>query len=546
MIANALSRIFDGASRTRVVKNLTNALSAQEWIEQDLLSVGGGMMTKSASGIKVTHKTALEVGAVWQAVSMISGDVAMMPFHVFRRLDNGFREVDVRHPADFLISTQPNSECSAFELWRRHLVHALLWQNGYLFVGRNFRAPSAKPTFLANLLPDRTEPKRDNDGTLYYETKVGEDLKRVRLEQNEVIHTKGVCLEIDKGQDLVAVARDAWGLALAAQGFASKFFAHGANTGGILEIPRDLSERAANNLEEGFRNRGGPDEWFKAAILRDGAKFHATAVSPRDAELTGLSEVQVRQVARYFNVPPFKLGLEDSNAYNSAEMAQLVYLMSCLNHWMSAVKHATTIKLLTRKELEDRTHFLAHNPSVLVETDTKTMNEVLAIQRSNEIINANEWRAKINLNARDDEAANEYFNPNTRSERSQSADTDVDPEPTDTQRQMVFHSLSKAGRRLGVFVAKEDEAKWRRIEQRERARVRDDLRPIADVIAESLGYNGEHLCRRWEDSLFSTAERLIGCTDAENVLGRQLPEAIAALLDYGDRYETPTFEHCDT
>jgi hypothetical protein len=52
------------------------------------------------------------------------------------------------------------------------------------------------------------------------------------------------------------------------------------------------------------------------------------------------------------------------------------------------------------------------------------MNEVLEIQRRNEIINANEYRAKIRLPARADKRASEYYNPNTGKNDQTKASTD--------------------------------------------------------------------------------------------------------------------------
>ena len=58
---------------------------------------GGGMT--SDAGIKVSHEGALKVPTFWGIVSMISGDVAMLPAHVFRRLPEDDREIDYDHAA---------------------------------------------------------------------------------------------------------------------------------------------------------------------------------------------------------------------------------------------------------------------------------------------------------------------------------------------------------------------------------------------------------------------------------------------------------------
>lgn len=401
--------------------------------------VTGG--TQSEAGVPVTHESALSLAPVWQAVSLISGDVASLPFHVHKRLENDDREIDYNHPADYLISDQPNDETPAFEFWRRLMVHALLWQNGYAFIRR--KGGTGDPLEIINLLPDRTTCKRDDRGELYYVTEV--DGKLEPIPARNVLHVKGLSLTNCLGYDLLKAARNAWGLALAAQGFESKFFANGSQAGGILELPAQWSESAAKKVEEGWSKRyTGKDNWFRTVILRDGAKFHQVTISPQDSQLSDLRENQVREVARFFNLPPFKLGLSDSVAYNSSEQSQLVYLGSCLRHWLSAINGEARIKLLKQSQRYNRTHYLEHNASKIIELDVKTLNEVLAIQRQNEIVNANEWRRKINLNARKDPGGEEYANPNTKSGASESS-AEPGKKPDDSEQESANNRGSQGG-----------------------------------------------------------------------------------------------------
>lgn len=465
-ISEYVKSVFGGKSVPPSVRNATienPSMSLQDPRTWDEL-LGG---TQSEAGVVVTHETALSLAAVWQAVSLISGDVASLPFHVYKRLENDDREIDYNHPAEYLIADQPNDETSAFEFWRRMMTHALLWQNGYAFIRR--KGGSGDPLELLNLLPDRTTCKRDDKGELYYVTEV--DGQLVPIPAKNILHVKGLSLGTGEGYDLLRAARNAWGLALAAQGFESKFFANGSQAGGILELPATWSEQAKKQVEEGWSKRyTGKDNWFRTVILRDGAKFHQVTIAPQDSQLSELRENQVREIARFFNLPPFKLGLSDSVAYNSAEQSQLVYLSSCLRHWLAAINGEARIKLLKQSQKYNRTHFLEHNTSKIIELDVKTLNEVLAIQRQNEIVNANEWRRKINLNARKDAGGEEYANPNTKSnvatgtepDKNDGADgtkpdeTGQEPDDSganlsdiqDAQRVLVRNELTRFVRRL--------------------------------------------------------------------------------------------------
>ena len=190
-----------------------------------------------ASGVRVNPEIAMGVPPFWQGVSMISGDIARMPLHVYKRGDgDDDRTEDRNHPAHVIVRRRWNDETAAFQGWRQLIVHALIWGNGYAYIQRNGRGDTEA---LLTLLPDRTEAVREN-GILFYETEVGSDtdMPRIRrMDKQDVFHLRGVGLDGLHGMEMFRVARDSIGLAVASAGFASKFFKNGVRSGGILEVP---------------------------------------------------------------------------------------------------------------------------------------------------------------------------------------------------------------------------------------------------------------------------------------------------------------------
>lgn len=407
MIAEAISSLLDWRPWNATIENPRMSLQDPRTWDEMLQGV------ETDAGIRITPQTALTLAPVWQAVATISGDIAAATLNIYHQEDEDDRDVDWEHDAQYLVAVQPNIEMSAFEFWRRAMVHALIWGNGFGYIDRQGRSSKGRTLGLMNLLPDRTKPMRTDDGTLYYASEVDGQMEPFRAD--EILHIKGLSMDISKGCELVGMARNSWGLALAAEGFESKFFKNGTQTGGVLEIPATFTEKAKRVLEEGFDKRtAGKDNWFKTVILRDGAKFHATTIDAQKSQTHELREDQVRDTGRFFNLPPFKLGLADSVSYNSAEQAQIVYLTGCLRHWFSSIEGECDIKLLSDAERRSRSHYFEHNYLKLLEIDSKSMAEVLQIERQNEIINANEWRKKINMNRRTDPGGETYQNPNTK------------------------------------------------------------------------------------------------------------------------------------
>jgi HK97 family phage portal protein len=456
---------------------------------------------ESDTGIHVSPEIALTLAPVWQAVSIISGDLATATAHVYKRMGEGDREVDSNHDVDYLLSEQPNEEMSAFELIRRFGIHCLLWQNGYLYLDRIGRV--GRINGIYNLLPDRTGPERDKSGNLYYVTEVEGQL--VPLLKEQVLHVKGLSIENGIGCQLVKAARNCWGLSLAAEGFGARFFKNGAQAGGIVELPLGMNEKAQANVVAGIEKKyTGKDNWFKTMVLRDGAKFHAMTIDAQKSQLTELREAQVRDTARFFNLPPGKLGLEDSVSYNSAEQTQIQYITGCLTHWFSAIRGEAQLKLLSEQQRRGRTHFIDFNVSKLIERDLKTQVDILAIERQNEIINAAEWRRKRDLPPRTDDAAFEYINPNTKSapspeqkETDEPAENSAMEEPV---KALLRNAVNRIARRVGTAARAASKSSLQ-FEQFVDSQASDQhkafdevILPVADVVAALVGCDGSSVC----------------------------------------------------
>lgn len=503
MIANLLSHIVPSAA---TIENPRWGLNDPATYE-DLFSGG----RQSEAGIPVDADKALSIAAVWQAVTMISADVSLCTPNVHVRSDDA--EIDEKHPAQWVIAYEWNNETPQDEGWERLMLHTLLWGNGYAYISRKNRRSA--PEAMFNLLPDRTTPARMPNGDLFYITEVDGNLED--LYADEVFHLKGPSCRNDLAYDVVAKARDAWGLALAAQGYSSRFFANGSQSAGILEVPAGWTETAAKNLEEGFSKRtSGRDNWFRTVILREGAKFHSVTIDAQKSQLRELREDQVRETARFFNIPPAMLGVEDSVSYNSHEQARLAYKQQCIAHWLKRVRGQAEMKLLSPEERRDQSRYIEHNTTKLVETDAKSMAEILQIERNGEIISANEWRRKINMPKRKDPGGDEYINPNTKSAPPEKSGED-DGKSADASNQRMTpearavceDAINRMARRV-CFDARSAAKKPSKLQawvdssaSEHRSVFHDAVIPAAALAGSLVRIDGEMLCRAWEGSFFA-------------------------------------------
>lgn len=489
-------------------------------------------ITASKSGVAVTPSTALTYSPVWQAVNLISGDVAKLPLNVYRRLEDNGREVDQSHPAQPLIRKRANQEpMHALKFWRRLMVHALIWNNAYAWIIRN---GAGEPVELVPLLPDRTHPVGSG-----YATEVKGDIKG--LAARDVLHIEGISVEGRGDCELVTKARDSWGRGMAAVNLESRYYANGGRKGGILELPSSMPKKARDRVEAGFRKSyEDPNKAFRTVVLREGAKFHDAQFGRGDLEATEASKEHVRDVARWYNLPPHKLGDDTRVSHNSLEEENQSYLDGCLDHWLQTIQAECEMKLL--RSAEDRTHFVEHNTAALLRTDIKTRYEVYNLGRNMGMLTPNDCLKMENMNPRTDTGGDEYLRPlnmgvsNGETDEmpvEEDQDRSVSPAVTAASMRSLVDASSHAWGRFLAKVHRQAGKKgkpqfvrwWQDDLPAEVSRLVDELEVPAGPMAVIAGRTGRQLAEsvvnRATAQLFEQVEGRFGDTP---------PEAMAIML----------------
>ena len=120
--------------------------------------------TSNASRINVTPENSLKVAALLACVRLKSESLASLPWHVYRRIPGGGKEV-ADTPLNEVLSLSPNSWQSSFEF--RELMHSwvLLWGAAFakIKVGRRGAVDELIP-----LHPSRMTVRRQANGRLRY------------------------------------------------------------------------------------------------------------------------------------------------------------------------------------------------------------------------------------------------------------------------------------------------------------------------------------------------------------------------------------------
>ena len=98
------------------------------------------------------------------------------------------------------------------------------------------------------------------------------------------------------------------------------------------------------------RVHAGAKNGHRVAILDLGLDYKPLVSSNRDAQFVENKEVTVKDIARYFGVPLYKLQ-EGKQAYGSNEQNAIEYVVSTLHPIVSQYEEEQSYKLLTDSEL---------------------------------------------------------------------------------------------------------------------------------------------------------------------------------------------------
>lgn len=358
-------------------------------------SLFGDANGASYAGVGVNAETAFTCAAVYDAVNQISSDVAKLPLNLHKRLDGGGSELYTASKLYRLLKFQPNPEMGSMVFRRTLTAHALTLKGGFAEIERD---QLGRPHALWPLDPTAvTLDYRGADKRLVYV--VREDgVPDVVLEARDVLHIHGLGADGYCAYPVIEMARQAIGMALAAERFGGTFFGNGSVFGGVLEnAPSDDEEQKALRRQIEANHRG-PDRAHRFLMLWGEMKYTKLGTDPASAQMTELREQQVEEIARFFNMPAYKLKLTKpgSVSYASIEQNALEYYKGPILNWVTLWEEELNRKLIA--PLEATQQFIKHNANAFLRGDIQSRFAALGVAKDRGVINADEWRDLEDMN----------------------------------------------------------------------------------------------------------------------------------------------------
>ncbi len=347
----------------------------------------------SLSGVSVTERNADTVSAVWAAVGLIADDVSSLPLMLYKRLPNGGKDKFEDHPLYRLLHDEPNPEMGSMVFRRTLQAHACIWQNAYAEIERDM---VGRPIALWPLIPENVSVHRNRIGGLEYVHNNGDGSRSV-IPAADMLHLVGRSHDGTVGCSLVEKARESLGLALATERFGASFFGNGATFGGVVSFkgakPPEMSDenyRAQLNARHQGVNRA-----HQLLALYNDATYSQPGVAPNNAQFLETRTFQIREVARWFKIPPHKLADLADATFSNVEQMNTEYFVSAIRPWLVLWEQELSRKLINR--LERRQQFIEHSIEGFLRGDSTARSAFYTALFNIGAITINEVRGYENL-----------------------------------------------------------------------------------------------------------------------------------------------------
>ena len=339
--------------------------------------------SKTNSGVYVNEGNSFKMGVVFAAISLISDGVASLPPHAYVMNDDGNR---TEQPLPQWIRS-PHPEIRRFDIFSQLMVSMLAWGNAY---AQFIRRPSDGVIVGLNVIdPANVTVEWDTNKPGY---------RRYRLSGTgpwltsyDILHVQGPTLPGDaKGMSVISYAKEAIGLGLTLEEYGARYFGQGSQAKIVLEIPNNVDEQKAKDIVRTFeRFHRGKNNWHRPAIASGGAKIHMITIPPDDAQFLESREHQAIDIARWFRVPPHRVGIVSASTSWGSGLAEenAAMLQHTFRPWITRLQDAlsayapgvegmgTFIELDTAALLQGTYKDLADTWVGLYEKDIATKNE---------------------------------------------------------------------------------------------------------------------------------------------------------------------------
>ena len=347
----------------------------------------GGVLFGTAS-----EQTAMSISTVYACVRILSDCVASMPLqYMYRR--KGIMVADTAGHMDHLLNVEPDKGWSAPNYWRE-IVRAILLE-GNAYIVPIYGTDGALERLV---LCGHGTVSHDTTRDTYTVNDPASGLRDTYAE-DAILHFKGPasCYDRKRGVSVLTFARLTTQIASTADRETLDRFAGGGIARGFISNERGTQrgvykseqlEKAADRIERQQR------EGRRIFSVPGDVNFKQLALSSADMQFLESRKFSVREICRFFGVPPSFVFDDTSNNYKSVEQANIDFLSHTLNPMLRGIEIELLRKLVPQSRCGRVQFKFARQQLHACDLDSKTRYQQQALSIG--LYTPNELRAEEN------------------------------------------------------------------------------------------------------------------------------------------------------
>ena len=303
-----------------------------------------------------TPTRAMKIAAVFRAVNIISSGLATLKIE-YKRKDRakGYFKIDngkAGSKLNYLLSVRPNSRLNAYEFKKNLVSQILLQGNAYVLPIKNILG-EVEALYL--LTPGSVA--HDVYSNTY---QIADPVNMIStvVSADEILHFKNVSSDGGyTGLSTVSYAALTLGIAATSDNETLKRFATGGRFKAILK--NNTSTKGWGEYQDEQLKAHGED--LQEAISRGDdilavkgdVEVSPLSMSSADMQFLESRKFTIREIARFFNVPPSKL-MDDTNSnYKTAELSNVDFYSEALKPLVEAIISEFSAKLLNEWNFQE-------------------------------------------------------------------------------------------------------------------------------------------------------------------------------------------------
>lgn len=276
---------------------------------------GDGVWEALAGTAAPSEYRALQVTAVHGCTQLISGAIAAMPMHIYKRDQTGDLARDINNDLWWILNEEFCPRWAASAGWSYMVASKLLHGDGFAEI---LRGTAGQIRGLVPIHPTRVQVIASPDGgRLVYQinpdmtiTTPSQEARKIRvIDQDDMLHVAGFGFNGLRGMSALRNALAVSGqLAISAQDFSRNFLENMGRPDYVLKTDKSLTDQQFQRLQDHLNSHKGTENGGKPMILEGGLDVQTITMPLEEMQLLETRKFQVEEICRVFGVPPFMIG----------------------------------------------------------------------------------------------------------------------------------------------------------------------------------------------------------------------------------------------